>query len=48
MALMQRINSTLNVYNTVQKLRNMRGEEIHQLNRGERRIIQMLQKEELL
>ena len=45
---MLRINACLNVYNTVQKLRNSVGADIHKLTTGERRIIKMLMDKDML
>jgi hypothetical protein len=46
--LMQRMSVLSNIYNTVIRLRNMKGAQIHQLTTPERRVIKWLLDEGLL
>lgn len=46
--LMQRMNVLHNVYRTVQRVRGMRGAEIHRLTDGERSIIKWLRDDGML
>ena len=46
--LIVRMNTTQNVYNTMSHLRNLKGDQIHSLTSGERKILTYLRDEGLL